>query len=143
MSDAPLLIPNVAAEEGPGWRRLAAEPAVRAVVACWRLLFEADAEVLDEPAAPGWPSDIGAAPEAPVFPWLEARGAARAWLNTPEAAALADGAGFLEGGDDPLDDAVVRDQVQLGGGVAREDARQLGDRPGLGLLDGVLDVVAR
>ena len=89
MTDPPLLIPNIAAEEGPGWKRQREQPAVRSVVSSWRLLFEADSQILDERDTETWPRELGAPATAPVFAWLDARGAATAWLNTSEAAQVA------------------------------------------------------
>lgn len=66
MSDAPLLLPNLSAEEGPGWQGRIREPAAAGVVSLWRGLFESPLPLA----------------------WLEGVSAA-AWLNTEEAAAWA------------------------------------------------------
>jgi len=89
MSDSPLLFANLGAEEGDGWRRMAAHPRVRAAAWLWAALFPADAPRAD-----------GLAARAELASALE-RDAQRAaletcespglvpWLSTPEAEAAA------------------------------------------------------
>ncbi len=83
------LWPNLGAEEGEGWRRMADEPRVRSAVLLWRLLFGASAVVLDpadgERAAAAWPPALGAPPDSPVFSWLEQRGGRVPWWPDEEA----------------------------------------------------------
>ena len=107
MSSRPLLIPNLGAEEGPGWRRFARAPAVRATVRLWRLLFAPDHEILPgvpHPAREPWPAALGPLPERAVFPWLDSPEPATAWLN--DAAAAADAANAGRGLDGPAPEVV-------------------------------------
>lgn len=78
MSDAPQLLANIGAEEGPDWERFAGHSAVARLAELWRELFE---------------------PE-PVFPWLPREGLV-AWLNTEEAHALAERSGLPLTGASP------------------------------------------
>ena len=85
------LVPNLGGEEGPRWRELAGEPAVRAQRRLWRLLFAADTECLDlDESAPRWPG--APVSEEPTFPWLAEAGCALAWINTEDAERAARGA---------------------------------------------------
>ena len=96
MSGGRLLIPNLGAEEGPGWRRLARAPAVRTSVRLWRMLFGPDHELppdLPHPSHEPWPAALGPAPESAVFPWLDSPEPATAWLGDAAAAAEAADAG--------------------------------------------------
>ena len=88
MSGAPLLLPNLSAEEGPGWRERIHEPAAAALVSLWRRLFE---------------------PPLPLA-WLEGIAAA-AWLNTEEAAAWAAAEGRVLFGAAPDIVARVHDKA--------------------------------
>ncbi len=92
---APLLIPNVAAEEGAVWNAPGGEPQVRAVTRLWRMLFGSDARLLgdDGETEELWPEALGPVPLGPAFPHLE-EGKAYAWLHTAEAQALAAGHGY-------------------------------------------------
>jgi hypothetical protein len=102
MSESPLLIPNLGAEEGAGWDAPAFDPVeplrpglqnpretvARTATRLWCALFAADARCLGEFAsAPDrrWPSELGPRSSAAIFDWLDAPGAAIAWLNTPAA----------------------------------------------------------
>jgi hypothetical protein len=98
------LIPNLGAEEGGEWRTHPSVPAVRCAARLWRGLFGPAARWLDEDTSAGafaWPAALGAAPEAPVFPWLDAPGDATAWLNTDEAERTATAAGRSLSGAPP------------------------------------------
>jgi len=88
VSHLPRLLPNVSAEEGPGWRDRIREPAAAALVSLWRGLFE---------------------PPVPLA-WLEEVSAA-AWLNTEEAAAWAAEAGQTLFGGAPEIVARVHDKA--------------------------------
>ena len=82
MSGGRLLIPNIAAEEGPHWRNTLREPVVIALARLWRLLYGSDTQLLEtdshrrpksaQAILPEWPSALGALPEGPVFDWLDA-----------------------------------------------------------------------
>jgi hypothetical protein len=80
VSEAPLLIANVGAEEGPDWQRRARQPAARTTARLWRKLFGQG---------------------LPAFDWLPARNAAVAWLNTEQAAQQAASAGRVLAGAHP------------------------------------------
>jgi len=109
-----LLIPNVAAEEGSAWRGLGRRSAVQRLVGLWRLLFAPGhrlAPDVPHPAALEWPADLGAPPEAAVFPWLDGDDGGSAWLNTEEAAAIASGGGVALEGAAPECVARVHDKA--------------------------------
>lgn len=81
------LLPNLGGEEGPGWRALADDPAVRAVATLWSLLFAPGAELLyPENLHPAWPEGLGPAPDGAAFAWLEACEGVVPWLPTQDAA---------------------------------------------------------
>lgn len=125
MKDGRLLIPNIAAEEGPEWRKALREPPVLGLAKLWQLLFDADAELLDVGSASGsapgpvsssttrsaWPDALGPRPVDPVFDWLDTAQRACAWLNTREAAALAVEGGRELSGPSPDCVAAVHDKA--------------------------------
>jgi hypothetical protein len=89
VSDSPVLFANLGAEEGEGWRRLAAHPRVRAAARLWAALFPAGAARAD---------GLGARAELPGALERDAQRAALEpcespglvpWLSTPEAEAAA------------------------------------------------------
>jgi hypothetical protein len=80
------LLPNLGGEEGPGWRALAYDPAVRAVAALWSLLFAPGAELLYPVSLrPAWPAGLGPPPDGAAFAWLEACAGVVPWLPTQDA----------------------------------------------------------
>ncbi|MDJ0869520.1 MAG: hypothetical protein QNK03_25680 [Myxococcota bacterium] len=90
MSGGPLLIPNVAAEEGAVWRKAGGETAARRVAGLWRLLFGPDTELLANREPEAWPEALGPRQPAPIFDWLDAGDdAAFAWWNDATAERLA------------------------------------------------------
>lgn len=105
MSRDLLLIPNVGAEAGaepraPGPARARAE-----VARLWRLLFASDAHLAGGGEPEPWPRALAPQPEAAVFAWLDAPGAATAWLNDEPAQRQARAAGRALTGPPP---AIVR-----------------------------------
>lgn len=86
----PLLIPNLAAEEGAVWEAGASEAIVRSAARLWRLLFGPDARTLGDDTAfeDLWPSALGPRPAAAAFPEFDL-GNAYAWLHTRAAATVA------------------------------------------------------
>ncbi len=87
---APRVVPNVGAEEGPGWRALRREPRVRVVAALFEALFEGP----------------------PVFPWLALPpGRAVAWWVTEEAREEASRQGDVLTGPAPEIVARVHDKA--------------------------------
>jgi hypothetical protein len=86
-----LLLANIGAEEGSIRRTARQEAAVALVARLWHLLFGPGAHRAG--AGCDWPAALGDRPDAPVFPWLDAPGAATAWLNDESAAAEAEAAG--------------------------------------------------
>ncbi len=92
MRDAALeLLPNLGAEEGEGWTRLAQAPAVATTRALWRSLFGARATWADPPSRessePRLISDLRA--DAPVFDWLPRAPGLCPWLSTRQSEAAA------------------------------------------------------
>lgn len=105
------LLPNLGAEEGLGseagddWRAYHAEPVVRAAAGLWCLLYGRGARLrapepggrdAGEPAdwstTPRdhlWPADLGPAPDAAAFDWLESSPGVHAWLPTDSIARAA------------------------------------------------------
>jgi hypothetical protein len=90
---APLLIPNLGAEEGPAWRRALAKPAVAWSARLWRCCFPASAST--PPALPplAWPSGVPAS-ESYALPELDGARRVFAWWETPEAVSLASACGL-------------------------------------------------
>ncbi len=86
--DGPILLPNLSAEEGSGWRERIREPAAAALARAWESLF---------------------APPVPLA-WLEEVEAA-AWLNTVEALDWAEAAGRRLFGAPPAVVAKVHDKA--------------------------------
>jgi len=121
LNTARLLIPNIAAEEGPHWRNALREPAVVTLARLWRHLYSADAQLLnidpcpqpksDRQSPSSWPTALGAPPEDPVFDWLDTPARATAWLNTPEALNLAGESGLELSGASPASVAAVHDKA--------------------------------
>ena len=116
-----LLIPNIAAEEGPRWWAARREPAVLGLANLWRLLFGSDTQLLDLDSSAGtkstesidlvWPTALGAQPKGPVYEWLDAPARATAWLNTLEAAKLAAHRDLELAGPSPASVAIVHDKA--------------------------------
>ncbi len=109
-----LLIANLGAEEGGDWRAHRREPSVRCAAQLWRGLFGRGSRWLDEDASDGtfaWPPELGAAPGAPIFEWLDAPGDATAWLNTDEAERTASAAGRSLSGAPPAAVGRVHDKA--------------------------------
>ncbi len=96
MSGAPVLFPNLGAEEGEGWRRAHSLPKVRETAAWWTTLFCRDATCIAVPGAasrslpPELEEDAGGA----AFSFLETGGSLVPWLSTDEAAKLAEASGL-------------------------------------------------
>ncbi|MCP5069040.1 MAG: hypothetical protein GY946_20955 [bacterium] len=111
MSSAPLLLPNISAEEGPGWRERIKQPAAASLVSLWRGLF-------DPPVPLAWLEDVSAA----------------AWLNTEEAAEWAAAEGRVLFGAEPDIVARVHDKA-----FALAAAREAGLLPPLWDRVGVLE----
>ena len=126
MSAPPLLFPNLGAEEGEAWRRMARHPRVRDAARSWRALFAADARLVgaDEPldGALGEPFAGGAS--GPALALAGARDVLVAWLATDEAAALAAREGVPLAGPPPRAVAAVHDKA-----FALEAARAAGLLP--------------
>lgn len=97
----PWILPNLGAEEGLDWRAYPKEPAARVAAGLLALLFPGDARLVHRRAANDWPevavadlwpASLGPVPESPVWPWLDTRPDAFAWLATPSlVASLAEG----------------------------------------------------
>ncbi|HTO52602.1 MAG TPA: hypothetical protein VMR50_04375 [Myxococcota bacterium] len=83
MSDPLFLFPNLGAEEGDGWRRMASHPRVRAAARLWAALFRPTPEF-----APGLSGALGRDGGSAAFELCDLRGLVP-WLSTPEALALA------------------------------------------------------
>jgi hypothetical protein len=85
VTEGTLLIPNLGAEEGDGWRKALRQPAPASVARLWSLLFseESSSEPAEAMAAwpPGLPPRRGAA-----FSWLESEPGAVAWISSDDAA---------------------------------------------------------
>ncbi len=78
-----LWLPNLGAEEGPDWPRLARLPAVAATARLWRLIFPASNRPIG-PVDPGpehWPEAFGTRTEKAAFRWLGARPGAYPWFG--------------------------------------------------------------
>jgi len=88
VSDSPLLFANLGAEEGDGWRRMAAHPRVRAAARLWAALFPAEAAHAEAlgPSAALAPELAG--DRAALEP-CESLAGLVPWLSTDEAASLA------------------------------------------------------
>ncbi len=122
----PLLIPNIAAEEGAAvWNAAGGETQVRSVARLWRLLFGPSAHLVDDAEAfeALWPGGLGPAPFGPVYEDLD-RGQAFAWLHTPEARRLAKDLGYDLAGPDPDAVAKVHDKA-----FALRWSKQAGEEP--------------
>lgn len=104
MTSSPLLIPNLGAEEGPGWQGRLARPALAWPARLWRCLFPASARLPASLPPLPWPPGL---PESADFalPELDRARSAFAWLADPAAqrGAAAGGAAL-----DEVDPAVVR-----------------------------------
>jgi len=96
---AAVLLPNLGGEEPGDWRAKLREPAVAASARLWRLLFSRQARLVSgdaaarEPADDAWPEALGPPPSGPVYPWLEAEGAAVPWYRAAGLEALPELAG--------------------------------------------------
>ncbi|HXZ84955.1 MAG TPA: DUF455 family protein, partial [Myxococcota bacterium] len=108
-----LLFPNLGAEEGEAWRRMAAYPRVRDAARLWCALFPADAravggeEPLDAALAARFAPEAGRA----ALDFCAAPGALVPWLATEEAAALAQREGVALAGPSPVVVAAVHDKA--------------------------------
>lgn len=97
MSERPLLLPNLGAEEGRDWRKTLREPRIATAARLWRWLFAADVRVADEqrPDAPiawqQWPAALQSSRETAAFEWLAGNFGCVPWLA--DASARADPAG--------------------------------------------------
>lgn len=115
MSGGVSLIPNLGAEEGPGWRDAARQPRVQQMAWLWWCLFASGSRFVGVQGCPegtsaGWPAALGPAPDAPVFPWLAELGECVAWLATEEARSLTSSR-FPEAAPDPAVVARVHDKA--------------------------------
>lgn len=126
MSAAPLLFPNLGAEEGAGWRRMERHPRVRDVARLWGALFPADARIasgadaLDRALA----AVFAAEAERPALDFCAPGRALVPWLATEEAAALARREGVPLASPDPALVKTVHDKA-----FALERARARGLLP--------------
>jgi hypothetical protein len=85
VSDAPLLFANLGAEEGEGWRRLAAHPRVRTAARLWAALFPAESVRVDGLGARAeLPGALAHDAQRAALEPCESRGLVP-WLSTPEA----------------------------------------------------------
>ena len=109
----PLLIPNIAAEEGATWESHLDEGAVRDAVLLWSFLFGDDAELLGStPAAESlWPEAFGPRHGGAVFAELDDAEAVFAWLHDRHAAAIARDRGRRLSAPDPAVVAQVHDKA--------------------------------
>ncbi len=83
-----LLIPNLGAEEGPGWRERVARAPLCWPARLWRSLFPRGARLPDFLPALAWPEGLPASDE-PALAWLEPSQPSFAWLLDAEACAIA------------------------------------------------------
>lgn len=109
----PLLVPNVAAEEGATWNSPLGESAVRDAVELWSFLFGNDAELLGSAPAVAslWPDAFGPRNAGAAYAELDDAGAAYAWLHDTQAAAIARERGVRLAAPDPKVVARVHDKA--------------------------------
>lgn len=117
MSPAPLLLPNLGAEEGEGWRQTLRVPRVATAARLWRWLFPRAVRVAgDQDANPPiawhrWPDALETGRDAPAFEWLgEAKGCIP-WLGDAAARGDPAAAGLPFSGPAPEVVAHVHDKA--------------------------------
>lgn len=120
--DGFFLLPNLGAEEGPDWPRLARLPAVAATTRLWRFVFPAAHRLIgpirgDE----AWPDALGERPADAAFAWIDRHPGAHAWLCDDAAHAAAEAAGVPWAGPAPAIVQAVHDKA-----FADRTARALG-----------------
>jgi hypothetical protein len=104
LTTAPLLLPNLGAEEGSDWRRTLREPRIAAAARLWRFLFSTRARVVGstEGAVPirwdEWPASLEGGRDHAAFEWLEELEGCVPWLADESAREDLDEAGAAVAG---------------------------------------------
>ncbi len=95
-SGAPVLFPNLGAEEGDGWRRAYPLPKVREMAAWWGTLFSRESTCIgvSDAASRSLPPELEEDADRAAFSFFESEGSLVPWLSTNEAAKLAEAEGL-------------------------------------------------
>lgn len=112
--DAPWLLPNLGAEEGPGWERMLRAPRVATAAWLFGQLFPADVRLPPEyfgQSSEDGPTDGALEARRAAFGWLEERRGCIAWLADADARQRAASAGSSFEGPAPDVVADVNDKA--------------------------------